>query len=85
MRYRSRNWSAVSSSLVGGSELVTHRLAILGAGVMGETVISGLLRAGWSADDVVATDRRPDRQVELVQRYGITMLDNAEAAATATQ
>jgi pyrroline-5-carboxylate reductase len=59
------------------------RLAILGAGVMGETVLSGLLRAGWSADDIVATDRRPEREVELRHTYGIRMLSNAEAAAEA--
>ena len=63
----------------------THRarLAILGAGVMGETVLSGLLRAGWDPDDIVATDRRPERQVELRHTYGIRMLDNVEAAAEA--
>ena len=58
-------------------------LAILGAGVMGETVLSGLIRAGWSPEQIVATDRRPERQVELAGRYGITMLDNVEAAARA--
>jgi len=59
------------------------RLAILGAGVMGETVLSGLLRAGWNPDDIVATDRRPEREVELRHTYGIRMLSNAEAAAEA--
>jgi pyrroline-5-carboxylate reductase len=59
------------------------RLAILGAGVMGETVLSGLVRAGWSADRIVATDRRPERCLELSARYGIAMLENEEAAATA--
>ena len=59
------------------------RLAIIGAGVMGETVLSGLLRAGWTADQIVATDRRLERQAELVERYGITMLENLEAAADA--
>ncbi|MFL6025712.1 MAG: pyrroline-5-carboxylate reductase family protein, partial [Friedmanniella sp.] len=58
-------------------------LAILGAGVMGETVLSGLIRAGWSAKQIVATDRRPERQLELTERYGITMLDNVEAATRA--
>lgn len=57
------------------------RLAILGAGVMGETVLSGLIRAGWSPDRIVATDRRPQRQLELSARYGITMLENPDAAA----
>ena len=59
------------------------RLAILGAGVMGETVLSGLIRAGWPPDRIVATDRRPERQVELTATYGITMLENLEAVAGA--
>ena len=59
------------------------RLAILGAGVMGETVLSGLLRAGWDPGRIVATDRRPERQIELREKYGVTMLENAEAAAAA--
>ena len=58
-------------------------LAILGAGVMGETVLSGLLRAGWTSDRIIATDRRPERQAELESKYGITMMTNAEAAAKA--
>jgi pyrroline-5-carboxylate reductase len=61
----------------------THPLAILGAGVMGETVLSGLLRAGWHADQIVATDRRPERRQELTARYGIRMLENTEAVAEA--
>jgi pyrroline-5-carboxylate reductase len=60
-----------------------RRLAILGAGVMGETLLSGLLRSGWSVDQIVATDRRVERQVELVARYGITMLENDQAVAEA--
>jgi pyrroline-5-carboxylate reductase len=67
-----------SNSLSGG-----HPLAILGAGVMGETVLSGLLRAGWHADQIVATDRRLERQRELTERYGIKMLENTEAVAEA--
>ena len=58
-------------------------LAILGAGVMGETVLSGLLRAGWTSDRIIATDRRTERQVELEAKYGITMMTNEEAAAKA--
>ncbi|MCW2804713.1 MAG: pyrroline-5-carboxylate reductase [Propionibacteriaceae bacterium] len=58
-------------------------LAILGAGVMGETVLSGLLRAGWTPDQIIATDRRPERQVELRQKYGIRVLENADAAGSA--
>lgn len=59
------------------------QLAILGAGVMGETVMSGLLRAGWDAAQILATDRRPERQQELTERYGVQMVDNEVAAAKA--
>lgn len=59
------------------------RLAILGAGVMGETVLSGLVRAGWDAAGITVTDRRPTRQRELVERYGITVRENVDAAAEA--
>lgn len=59
------------------------RLAILGAGVMGETVLSGLLRAGWDVGRIVATDRRPAREDELKERYGVRMLSNADAVSEA--
>lgn len=59
------------------------RLAILGAGVMGETVLSGLLRGGWSPEQITVTDRRPERQLELQQKYGVVVLENPEAAAAA--
>jgi pyrroline-5-carboxylate reductase len=60
------------------------RLALLGAGVMGETVLSGLVRAGWDPRDLVATDRRPERVAELEATYGITMTDNVSAVAGAS-
>jgi pyrroline-5-carboxylate reductase len=36
-------------------------VAILGAGVMGETLASGLIRAGRDVKDLLLTERRPDR------------------------
>ncbi|HET9655574.1 MAG TPA: pyrroline-5-carboxylate reductase [Kineosporiaceae bacterium] len=62
-----------------GQEIV----AILGAGVMGETLLSGLLRAGRPASDVVITERRADRAAELAARYGVKVVENTEAAAVA--
>jgi pyrroline-5-carboxylate reductase len=50
---------------------------------MGETVLSGLLRAGWHADQIVATARRPERCQELTAKYGIQMVQNTEAVAEA--
>lgn len=63
----------------------THStVAIFGAGVMGETLLSGLLRAGRSSTDLVITERRPDRVAELTERYpGVRILDNVDAAEIA--
>jgi pyrroline-5-carboxylate reductase len=58
-------------------------VAILGAGVMGETVASGLLRAGRSADTLLLTARRAERATELRERYGVDVVSNPEAAQKA--
>ncbi|MFW6090761.1 MAG: pyrroline-5-carboxylate reductase [Actinomycetota bacterium] len=58
-------------------------IAILGAGVMGEALLSGLLRAGRRPEDVLVTERRPERGKELVERYGVSYVTNAEAAKQA--
>jgi pyrroline-5-carboxylate reductase len=58
-------------------------VAILGAGVMGETLLSGLLRAGRRADAIVVAERREERAAELTERYGVQVLSNAEATAKA--
>ncbi len=58
-------------------------VAIFGAGVMGETLLSGLLRAGRPAGELVITERRPERAAELEERYGVRALDNTAAAAVA--
>lgn len=59
------------------------RLAVIGAGVMGETLIAGLLRAGWAADRITAADRHGPRLIELEQRYGIHTATTEAAAAGA--
>jgi pyrroline-5-carboxylate reductase len=58
-------------------------VAIFGAGVMGETLLSGLLRAGRPVDELVITERREDRAAELTEKYGVRVLGNADAARTA--
>ncbi|MEO3937949.1 pyrroline-5-carboxylate reductase [Dermatophilaceae bacterium Soc4.6] len=62
----------------------TSTTAIFGAGVMGETLLSGLLRSGRPADELVITERRPDHAAMLQERYGVRVLDNADAADAAT-
>src|SRR5262245_50895837 len=60
-----------------------HTIAVIGAGKIGEVLLSGLLKAGWPADRLVATARRPERAELLAERYGIRLVDNATAAAEA--
>lgn len=57
------------------------RLAILGAGKMGDTLLSGLAESGVvEPGGVVATARHEQRLATLRQRHGIrTTLDNREA------
>lgn len=55
-------------------------IAVIGAGVMGETLFSGLLKSGWDVADVLVTDRREYRQQELAAKYGVRVVSNAEAA-----
>jgi pyrroline-5-carboxylate reductase len=56
-------------------------IALLGAGVMGETLLSGLIRAGWDPARIVITERRADRAAMLSTRYGVRAVSNPEAAA----
>ena len=62
-----------------------QRLAVIGAGNMGEALLRGLLRAGViGADRVVATVRRAERQAHLTSTYGVTVtLDNLAAVREA--
>jgi pyrroline-5-carboxylate reductase len=55
-------------------------LAVLGAGKLGEALLSGLLRAGRTAEDVTVVVRRPERAKELEQRYGVRAVPVSEAA-----
>src|SRR3954451_14288815 len=58
-------------------------VAIIGAGVMGETLLSGLVRAGRHTDDLLVGEKRPERAAELEQRYGVTVVSNVEAGRKA--
>ncbi len=58
-------------------------VAIFGAGVMGETLLSGLLRSGRSPGELIITERRQERADELAAKYGVRILGNAEAAEAA--
>lgn len=59
-----------------------RRVAFLGAGKMGEALVSGLIRSGGrAADEIMVTARREERARELGERHGLqATLSNQEAA-----
>jgi pyrroline-5-carboxylate reductase len=65
--------------------LDSRRIAVLGAGKIGEALISGLVSSGWrEPGEISASGRRPERIDELRERYGIdASLSNTQAAAGA--
>ncbi len=62
-----------------------RKVAVLGAGRIGESLVAGLLSSGWrEPSEVSATTRRAERVAELRERYGIdATLSNHDAAAGA--
>src|SRR5919112_4837070 len=58
-------------------------VAVIGTGKIGELVVSGLLRAGRQASDLLVTARRAERGAELAERYGVRVVDNLTAVAEA--
>src|ERR687897_1199595 len=49
-----------------------RRIAILGAGQIGEALLTGLLSTGWrKPDEIVVTVRREERAKELAERHGV--------------
>ncbi len=62
-----------------------RRIAIVGTGRLGESLLRGFLSSGWrTADDLVVTARRPERRAELAERYGVdTSVANVDAVGAA--
>jgi len=58
-------------------------VAILGVGVMGSTLLAGLLRAGREAADLVITGRNAERAKELAGTHGVRLMSNVDAADAA--
>ena len=57
--------------------------AIIGAGVMGETLLSGLIRAGRPVAELLVGEKRPERARELEERYAVSVVSNIEATSAA--
>jgi len=58
-------------------------IAIIGGGMLGGTVLAGLLRSGLPADEVVVAEKREERADELRAAHGVRVLPIAAAVADA--
>ena len=58
-------------------------VAIIGAGVMGETLLSGLIRGGHDTSTLTVGEKRAERAAELREKYDVAVVENTEAAAGA--
>jgi len=58
-------------------------VAIIGAGVMGEALLSGLIRGGHEPADLMVGEKRPERAAELREKHAVQVVANTEAAARA--
>ncbi|WP_460604742.1 pyrroline-5-carboxylate reductase [Jatrophihabitans fulvus] len=61
----------------------TTTVALLGGGKMGEALLSGLLRAGRTPEQVTVSEKYAERARYLADTYGVRVVDAAEAAAGA--
>ena len=58
-----------------------QKVAVLGAGVMGEALIAALIASGVKPSAISIVEKRPDRCSELVGKYAITV-DSLESAVS---
>ncbi len=63
-------------------DLNKAKLAFIGCGVMGESMIAGLLRKGLvDSQNIAASHPREERRKELHEKYGIAAFENNADAA----
>jgi len=62
-----------------------RKIAVLGAGRIGEALLSGLISSGWrKPEEIAATTRRAERADELRERFGVAATtSNPEAVSGA--
>jgi pyrroline-5-carboxylate reductase len=58
-------------------------IAVLGAGKIGEALLSGLLDGGHRTDELLFTERHPERSAQLTEQYGVAGVSLTEAAKAA--
>lgn len=63
---------------------MTERVAIIGAGKIGEALLAGLVSSGKPVRDLVVSERSPNRAKEIADEYGVLVTDVRGAAESAS-
>lgn len=58
------------------------KLAIIGAGAMGEAIIAGLVKSGFSPADIGIIEKRSERARELIDKYGVREINELSGVLT---
>jgi len=59
------------------------KVAVVGAGIMGEALISALISSGVNPELITISEKRPDRSAELIAKYSIKQAPLASSVAAA--
>jgi pyrroline-5-carboxylate reductase len=54
------------------------KVGVVGTGVIGEALIGSLMRFGIPKDSILISEKRDERQDEILQKYGVTKLELIE-------
>lgn len=63
------------------SDSIPSAIGVIGAGVMGEALISALISSGVNPSTITISEKREDRAKELIDKYGIAVSDLATNVA----
>ena len=59
------------------------KIVIIGAGVMGEALLAGLLRSGWATSQIIVADHITERLMTIHERYTVPVASGTEAVVAA--
>jgi pyrroline-5-carboxylate reductase len=62
---------------------VARKLAIVGCGVMGESLLHGWFAAGWDPRDMVVAERSESGQAAISKSYNVEVVSHSYDAAHA--
>jgi len=56
--------------------MAISRVGVIGTGVIGEALIKALIAFGLAPSSIKVSEKRGDRKVEIIERYGVKSLDS---------